>query len=80
MDSVRDSIEKDDGPLKLAQERYGALAEDFTEQLSKLDDQMTNYQEHLTKVYAAMETRLSALKATQSYLEQQIKVWNNSDN
>lgn len=80
MDSVRDSIEKDDGPLKLAQERYEALAEDFTEQLDKLDDQMTNYQEHLTKVYAAMETRLSALKATQSYLEQQIEVWNNSNN
>ena len=68
------------GPLKLAQERYEALAEDFTEQLDKLDDQMANYQEHLTKVYAAMETRLSALKATQSYLEQQIEVWNNSNN
>ena len=80
MDSVRDSIEKDDGPLKLAQERYGALAEDFTEQLEKLDEQMADYEEHLTTIYAAMETRLSALKATQSYLEQQIKVWNNSDN
>ncbi|HUD94338.1 flagellar filament capping protein FliD [Sphingobium sp.] len=79
MDSVRDNIEKDDGPLKTAQKRFDALAEDFTEQLEKLDDQMANYEEHLTKVYAAMETRLSALKATQSYLEQQIEAWNNSD-
>lgn len=79
MDSVRDSIEKDDGPLKLAQERYTQLADEYTEQLTKLDDQMENYETHLTKIYAAMETRLSALKATQSYLEQQIEVWNNSD-
>ena len=79
MDSVRDNIEKDDGPLKLAQERYDALSEDFTEQLEKLDEQMADYEEHLTTIYAAMETRLSALKATQSYLEQQIEVWNNSD-
>lgn len=79
MDTVRDNIEKDDGPLKSAQKSYDALAGEFTKQLEKLDTQMANYQEHLTSVYAAMETRLSALKATQSYLEQQIEVWNNSD-
>ncbi|WP_311266786.1 flagellar filament capping protein FliD [Sphingobium sp. WCS2017Hpa-17] len=79
MDSVRDNIERSDGPLKTAQTRYDALAEDFTKQLEDLDEKMANYEEHLTKVYAAMETRLSALKATQSYLEQQIEVWNNSD-
>lgn len=79
MDTVRDNIEKDDGPLKTAQKRYDALAEEFTQQLEDLDEKMANYEEHLTKVYAAMETRLSALKATQSYLEQQIEVWNNSD-
>lgn len=79
MDTVRDNIEKEDGPLKLAQERYDTLAEELTEQLEKLDTQMTDYEAHLTKIYAAMETRLSALKATQSYLDQQIKVWNNSD-
>ncbi|WP_298399167.1 flagellar filament capping protein FliD [Sphingobium sp.] len=80
MDKVRDNVEKDDGPMKSAQKVYAAQAEEFTKQLEKLDTQMTNYQEHLTSVYAAMETRLSALKATQSYLEQQIEVWNNSDN
>ncbi len=79
MDTVRDNIEKEDGPLKTAQARYDAEAEEFTRQLEDLDEKMTNYQEHLTTIYAAMETRLSALKATQSYLEQQIEVWNNSD-
>ncbi|KQM98510.1 flagellar hook protein [Sphingobium sp. Leaf26] len=80
MDTVRDNIQKDDGPLKTAQKRYDALSEEFTKQLEDLDEKMANYEEHLTKVYSAMETRLSALKATQSYLEQQIEVWNNSGN
>ena len=80
MDTVRDNIEKKDGPIDTAQRLYDSQAKEFTEQLEKLDDQMANYEEHLTKVYSAMETRLSALKATQSYLEQQIEAWNNSDN
>ncbi|MCP1471591.1 flagellar hook-associated protein 2 [Sphingobium sp. OAS761] len=80
MDTVRDNIEKDDGPLKLAQKRYQGLADDLTDQLAKLDDQMADYEEQLTKIYSTMETRLSALKATQSYLEQQVKVWTNSNN
>lgn len=79
MDTVRDNIEKEDGPLKTAQKLYDSQAKEFTEQLEKLDTQMTDYEAQLTKVYAAMETRLSALKATQSYLEQQIEAWNNSD-
>jgi flagellar hook-associated protein 2 len=79
MDTVRNNISKDGGALKTAQARYDALSSTFTEQLEELDEKMTNYQEQLTKVYSAMETRLSAIKATQSYLEQQIEVWNNSD-
>jgi flagellar hook-associated protein 2 len=79
MDTVRDNIVKDDGPLKTAQARYDSEAKNFTQQLEDLDERMTNYQAHLTTIYAAMETRLSALKATQSYLEQQVEVWNNSN-
>jgi flagellar hook-associated protein 2 len=79
MDTVRNNISKDGGALKTAQARYDALSSTFTKQLEELDEKMTNYQEQLTKVYSAMETRLSAIKATQSYLEQQIEVWNNSD-
>lgn len=78
MSTVRDNIEKEDGPLKTAQKQYDTLVKEFTKQLEDLDEKMANYEDHLTKVYAAMETRLSALKATQSYLEQQIEVWNNS--
>ncbi|BBD98906.1 flagellar hook protein [Sphingobium amiense] len=78
MDDVRDNIEQDNGSLKLLQKRYQDLAKGFTDQLTKLDTQMSSYEEQLTKIYAAMDTRLAALKATQSYLDQQVKVWTNS--
>ena len=80
MDSVRDNIQKTDGPLAASQSKYKALADDLAKQLEKLDTQMTDYQAQLTKVYSAMETRLSALKATQSYLTQQVALWTKSDN
>ena len=80
MDGVRDNIKKDGGPLATTQDKYEKLAAELTDQLDKLDTQMTNYQDQLTKVYSAMETRLSALKATQSYLQQQVALWSKSDN
>ncbi|AMK18989.1 MULTISPECIES: flagellar filament capping protein FliD [Sphingobium] len=79
MDGVRDRIEQNDGPLAMAKAKYEQLGEDLAEQLEKLNDQMTDYQAQLSKVYTAMETRLSALKATQSYLEQQVAMWTKSD-
>jgi flagellar hook-associated protein 2 len=80
MDSVRDTIKAKDGALATAQAKYAALGKTLTEQLEKLDTQMTDYEARLTSTYSKMETRLTALKATQSYLEQQIAIWNNEDN
>lgn len=78
MDATRDRIQLKDGALAQARNKYEALAKTLSEQLEKLDTQMTNYEAQLTNVYSKMETRLTALKATQSYLEQQIEIWNNS--
>lgn len=80
MDGVRDKIQEKDGSLATAKDKYEKLAADLTKQLEKLNDQMTDYQAQLSKVYTAMETRLSAMKATQSYLEQQVAMWTKSDN
>ncbi|WHO38259.1 flagellar filament capping protein FliD [Sphingobium sp. AP49] len=79
MDTVRDNLELDNGSLKLAQARYETLADDLTEQLEKLDEDMADYETRLTSIYSAMQTKLSALNATQSYLQQQIDAWNKSD-
>jgi len=80
MDSVRDKIKQKDGPLAQAQAKYDDISKTLSAQYEKLSEQMTGYEAQLTKTYSAMETRLTALKATQSYLEQQIAMWNKSDN
>jgi flagellar hook-associated protein 2 len=79
MDGVRDRIQMKDGALSSAQAKYKELGESLTEQLEKLDVQMENYEAQLTSVYSKMQSRLTALKATQSYLDQQIAAWNSSD-
>ena len=80
MDGVRDKIQKKDGPLDTAKTKYQKLADDLKEQMDKLNDKMADYQAQLSKVYTAMETRLSAIKATQTYLQQQVAMWTKSDN
>lgn len=80
MDSVRDKIQQTDGPMAAAKSKYEKLGKALSEQLEKLNEQMTDYEAQLTKVYTAMQTRLSAMKATQSYLEQQVAMWTKSDN
>lgn len=78
--NIRDVLEADDGVLTVARDRYEALAEDYTEQLEKLDREMSDYQTRLSAIYSALDTQLTALKATQSYLEQQVAAWNDSNN
>lgn len=52
----------------------------LTEQAQKVESNATALRERLTKQFAAMDARVSAYKATQSFLEQQVKIWSNSDN
>lgn len=46
---------------------------------AKLDAGTTTLRAQLTKQFAAMESAVAASKATQSFLDQQIKAWNRSD-
>ncbi|CAN5448574.1 flagellar filament capping protein FliD [soil metagenome] len=78
MTKVRDAIKGDGGALAASQRKFAALKTSLTAQLAKLDTEMTDYQTRLTAVYSKMESQLTAMKATQSYLTQQIAVWNNS--
>jgi len=77
--TITDYVNGTDSPLAASQASYEKLRDSLAKQLEKLDQQRTDYSAQLTKTYAAMQTKLTAFKATQSYLEQQIKVWNGSD-
>jgi flagellar hook-associated protein 2 len=80
LETITTSIKSDTGALAASQKKYAAMKTSLTEELEKLDTQMSNYQERLTATYAKMETQLTAFKATQTYLEQQIAIWNGDSN
>lgn len=78
--AVTDNVLGEGSALTASQNKYKAMQETLSDQLDKLDKDMDNYEARLTATYAKMETQLSAFKATQTYLEQQIAVWNGKDN
>jgi len=80
VEKIRDTLQGESGPLTASKARYDALQAELNEQLTKLDEDMTSYEERLTLVYSRMASQLNAFKATQSYLEQQVAIWTNSDN
>lgn len=73
---VTDYLNGKDGPLATSQASYDKLKDDLAKQLEKLSAGRASYSDQLTKTYSAMQARLTMLKATQSYLDQQVQAWN----
>ena len=77
---LKNDVEGANGALATSKAKYNSLAADYTKQLQKLDKEMTDYEARLDTIYTNMGAKLAALKATQSYLNQQISIWNNQKN
>ncbi|UVO51209.1 flagellar filament capping protein FliD [Sphingomonas sp. SUN019] len=60
--------------------RFTAAQSELAEQKDKIADQSTNMSDRLTQQFASMNAKVAAYKSTQTFLENQIKAWNNSDN
>lgn len=73
--AIRDSLRANDGPFALAQARLTKEAKSLAEARQAMERRSTVYREQLTTSFTAMDRRVSAFKATQSYLEQQVKIW-----
>ncbi len=58
--------------------RYAAAVGDVTQQQDKVTDQSAKLTTRLTQQYASMNSRVSAYKATQTFLTNQIAAWNKS--
>lgn len=55
--------------------RLRAAQDDLTKQTAKIEEQSTQFSARLTQQYASMNSRVSAYKATQSFMQQQIDGW-----
>lgn len=79
LQAIRDSVRSRSGPMAGAQERLTKEAETIADDREAFEMRSEAYYNQLVKNFAAMERRVSAFKATQSYLEQQVKMWTNSN-
>ena len=77
LDAIRDTAVASDGVLGRATSMLGARRATLAEQLEKVAARETIYRKRLEKQYGALDAKLAACKATQSYLDQQIERWNN---
>ena len=79
LDSLRDAAVASSGPLELVQTALKRDADTIAQNRSRMEARELAYRSRLEKQFADMDARIGALKATQSYLEQQIKLWNNGN-
>ena len=76
LQAIRDALRARSGPIAKSEERLTEEAKDIAEDRTKLETRSKAYYDRLLEQFTTMERQVSAFKATQSYLEQQIKAWN----
>lgn len=78
LQGIRDALRARGGPFESSSDRFRAEAKKIAEDRDLLETRSEKYYNQLLNTFTAMERRVSASKATQSYLDQQIKMWTNS--
>lgn len=79
LDALRDVAVGSNGALEQVRSSLQREADAIAGNRDRMERRENAYRVRLEKQYAGMDARIGALKATQSYLEQQIKLWNSSD-
>lgn len=79
LDSLRDAAVAPDGALDLVKTALQREADTIDANRQKMEARELAYRNRLEKQFSGMDARIGALKATQSYLEQQIKLWNSGN-
>lgn len=79
LDEIRDAAVAPGGLIESLAKALQAEATTIAKNRERMEAREDRYQARLEKQYATLEARLSAFKATQSYLEQQIKLWSGGD-
>jgi flagellar hook-associated protein 2 len=80
LDMIRDDLRARTGPFATTQERLASEAKAIAEERDLLESRSSKYYNQLLSTFTSMERQVSAFKATQSYLDQQVKMWTNDSN
>ena len=77
LQSIKSQATASNGALEALRSRLEKAASVIAANRVKVETREEAYRARLEKQFGAMDARIGALKATQSYLEQQIKLWSN---
>lgn len=77
LDEIRDAAIAPGGLIESLGKSLQAEATIIARNRERMEAREDSYRVRLEKQYATLDAKLSAFKATQSYLEQQIKLWSN---
>jgi flagellar hook-associated protein 2 len=80
LQSIRDALRASGGAFATTQKRLSDEAARISKDSEDLTSRSEKYYNQLLTSFTAMNSRVSAFKATQSYLDQQIKMWTNNQN
>ncbi|WP_420605865.1 flagellar filament capping protein FliD [Novosphingopyxis sp.] len=80
LEDVKSALQDKNSPLSLAKTRFEQVNKQLAELREKLDDDIERYEANLQQTFANMDRQLAVLRQTQQYVEQQVSIWNNSDN
>ena len=78
--SIRDSLRSASGAFTTTQKRLADEAAQISKDSSDLAARSDKYYNQLLTSFTAMDQQVSAFKATQAYLTQQVQMWTNSKN
>lgn len=76
LQSIRDRLQGANGPLETSENRLEKIKADLVKARERLDQDSAQYETQLRRTFANMDRQLAVLQATQSYLTQQIAIWN----
>ena len=79
LQAIRNALRASDGPFAATQERLTKETKSITTAREAHERRSEAYYNQLVTSFTAMDRQVAAFKATQSYLEQQIKMWSRSD-
>jgi flagellar hook-associated protein 2 len=77
--AISDLLTSSSGPFSSSTSRLQQQAKDLASDRVKLDARESKYEDQLTRQFSVMSSRVASIKATQSYMDQQIKLWTKSD-
>ncbi|MEQ1688356.1 MAG: flagellar filament capping protein FliD [Sphingopyxis sp.] len=79
LNAIRNSLVSSQGAFASSRERLTKEASAISTERTAHEARSTRYKERLLTTYSAMDRRVAAFRATQSYLEQQVAIWTRSD-